>query len=412
MAFINNLLNFFSSNDNNIQTEVTDRTYWNDVILPTLIETNKWNGDPTAISSCYTAVKILGETLSRLPLFIYLNNEDGRIKQPDHNLYDILHYNPNNYLTSQSFFNTMEVHRNLKGNAYAKIHRNKNTGRVKSLEIIPPSRVLGYKIENGELYYKLKTSDENKVDIIHCMDILHFRHMSKDGIMGLNPVEALRLNLSMTNKGLKTIDSFYENNANTSKAIKSTISGVNQTKMIEAIEQFKKEYSGSVNAGKLLPLPPNTELQDVTMSFVDAQFISTIKFNSDQISALFGLPSHLLGNYESSKFNNVEQLQLNFKVNTMAAILRMYRQEMEFKLLSQKERKSGLSIEFNSDAMVETDYKTRIDGYGKLQGTGAITPNDIAKKEGYKTFKNGDKHYMFNQYVALEDITKPNNIDE
>ena len=105
-------------------------------------------------------------------------------------------------------------------------------------------------------------------------------------------------------------------------------------------------------------------------------------------------------------------MNLNFKSNAIAAIMRMYRQEMEFKLLTIKERKEGYSIEFNANAMVETDYKTRMEGYKTLQGSGAITANDIARLEGFETFKNGDKHYIFNQVVAIEDMNSNTSTNE
>ncbi len=407
MSLINNFIDFFSKDT---KVNITDKDTYNDIILPSIISGNNWDGNALAISGVYTAIKTLSETISKLPISVYKNGSKGKTKLYNHYLYDIIHYNPNNYLTSQSFFQTLELHRNHKGNSFALINRNKNTGRVNNLEIISPSKIVNYDIINGELYYKYQNNN-NETITIHSNDILHFKQMSNNGIWGLNPIEALRLNLSTTAKGLKTIDSFYENNANTSKAIKSTVSGANQKAMLEAINNFRNEYSGAVNAGKILPLPPNTELQDVTMNFVDAAFISTIKFNADQIAAIYGVPSYLLGNFESSKFNNVEQLNLNFKINTISAILRMYRQELEFKLLTKDERKSGISIEFNANAMVETDYRTRTDGYKTLQGVGAITPNDIAKLEGYPTFKNGDKHYIFNQMTAIEDMNN-NNKDE
>lgn len=407
MSLFSNVIDFFGG-DVNVTTTTQDQFITK--IVPQLIGgANNWNGNPETISTCYTAVKILSQTISSLPLNIYLNNnEKGKVKQPQHYLYDKLHYNPNNYLTSQSFFQTLEVHRNFTGNAFARIHRNANTGRVNNLEIISPSRVIGYDIEKGELYYKLKRKNSDKPEIVHSADLLHFRHISRDGIWGLNPIHALRLNLSTTAKGLQTIDAFYENNANTSKAIKSTIGGANQKAMLEAIEKFKEEYGGSLNAGKLIPLPPNTELQDVAMSFVDAQFISTIKFNADQIGALYGVPSHLLGNYESSKFNNVEQLQLNYKANTVASTARMYRQEMEFKLLTGTERKAGYSIEFNTSAMLELDQKTKMESYKTLIQHGVITPNTVAKLENYETFAQGNYHYLFNQVQPLESLYDEN----
>ena len=137
-------------------------------------------------------------------------------------------------------------------------------------------------------------------------------------------------------KGILAIDSFYQNNAMSPKAIKSTVSGVNQKAMLEALNEFNSKYAGATKAGMLAALPPNTDIVDLSMSFADVEFISTMKFNSQMVAALFGVPPHMVGILEATKFNNVEQMMLDFKVSTLSAIGRLYRQELESKLLSKK----------------------------------------------------------------------------
>lgn len=361
----------------------------------------------TQISTVYTCIKVLSDTIGRLPLGVYSNTEKGRLKDKEHYLYDILHYNPNDYTTSQAFFSALETHRNLKGNSFARIFRNPSTGNVVRLEIIPPHLVKGYNVVNGQLYYKiLRNKDGEETETVNSNDVLHFKMITKDGVWGINPIEALRLNLSSTWEGLRTIEAFYRNNATNPKVIKSTVSGANQKAMLEALGKFQQEYSGAANAGKMVPLPPNTEIQELQMNMQDAQFINTIQFNSNQIAALYGVPPHLVGIYEASKFNNVEQLQLNYKVNTIAAIARMYRQELEFKLLTTAERKSGKSIEFVLQGLVETDYKSRLEGHRTLANIGVVTPNDVARMEGFQTYEGGDEHYIQSNMMSVEAYKK------
>lgn len=353
-----------------------------------------------SISTIYTACKILADDVGSFPLNIYQNYEDGtKFLDKEDYRYALLHYNPNNLYNSNTFFSTLEYTRNITGNAFARINRNGE--RVVSLELIHPSLVTGYSIQNGQLYYILTIN--NKDEIINASDVLHFKSLTSDGIWGINPIEKLRLNLSTTYKAFHTIDKFYDNNATSPKALKTTVpEGINPKEWQNKIADFTEKYGGYKNAGKVISLPPFTELQDITLSFADAEFISTIRFNVDQIASLYRVPPHLVGNFESSKFNNLEQLQLNYKINTIRPILRNYRQEMEFKLLTTKERLMGKSIEFNTNSIVETDSKTRIENFKQLFSMGTISPNDIAKYEGYKTFEGGDNHYLLSQYMSLE----------
>ena len=78
--------------------------------------------------------------------------------------------------------------------------------------------------------------------------------------MGMNPIEALRLNLSTTWEGMSTLDEFYKASGVNPKVIKSTVAGANQKQMLEALDVLKEKYGGSKGAGDLFPLPPNTEI--------------------------------------------------------------------------------------------------------------------------------------------------------
>ncbi len=89
---------------------------------------------------------------------------------------------------------------------------------------------------------------------------------------------------------------------------------------------------------------------------------------------------------------------------SLAAIGRMYRQELESKLLTIEERLSGKSIEFNWEALVEIDSKTRIENQRTLQNMGVITPNEVAKNEGYPTYPNGDQYFMPGNMLTVEKI--------
>ncbi len=356
------------------------------------------------ISTVYTCVKILAETLARLPLNIYNETEKGKIVNKQDNLYPLLHYSPNNIISSYQFFLMLETFRNLKGNSYAKIVRNKRTGIPISLEIIYPSNVKSVNFVNNQLYYKVNIlqSDGNYVEeVLNSKDILHFKGIS-DGIFGYNPIEALYYNLSTTFQGISTIDSFYANNITAPRAIESTVSGANQKAINEAVDKLELAQGGSIGSGKLIKLPPNCKIVDLALNFADAQIIETLKFNKADIACLFGVPPHLVGLFEASKFNSVELMQLDFKANTLSSITNMYRRELEFKLLTTEERNSGKSIEWNLNALIETDLNSKMNAFKTYIQNGVYTPNEVRILEGLPTFEGGDDHFIMSNMMSLE----------
>jgi len=388
----------------------SDKAFEEQVLTPLKYgNKNKFqNSDAESVATCMTCIKVLGDTMSRLPINIYQATEEGnKIDKSDYR-YGMLHYSPDGIMTSQSFFGALEYNRNLRGNAFAKIIRDKVTGRALRLEFIQSNMVGGYKLQNGELYYIVYIKNEKTgkatTEIINASDMLHFKMISKNGIWGINPIEAQRLNLSTIFKAKNTVDSFYENNAFSPKVLKSQIPDIQfQDQFAEAMSSFKSNNVGPVNAGEIIKLPPFTEIQELSLDPVDAKFIEGMKFDTSQIAAFYGVPPDMVGVYEYSKYNNVEQAQLNFKVNTIASIARMYRQELEMKLLTTEERINGKSIEFVTQALIETDIVTRSNYYKTMQDLGVMTPNQIALLEGLPTFPEGNKHYMSSQTIPIED---------
>ena len=376
---------------------------FNDVILPSIISGSSLPFDLSnsdKVSTVFTCIKILSETLSRMPLNIYNDGGEGRTVNKDDYRYPILHYNPNGWTCQQTFFSSLEYWRNLKGNSFARIYRD-NTGRITSLVLIPPSRVTAYNIKNGELYYTI-VNDKDVEEVTNASEVLHFKGLTRDGIWGISNLEALRMNMSSSYSGIQAIDSFYKNNAMTPKAIKSTVSGSNQKAMIEALEEFNRKYAGSTKAGTMATLPPNTEIVDLGLNFVDAAFIETMHFNTQQIAALYGVPAWMVGEMTQTKYSSVETTTLEFKSTTLSAIGRMYRQELETKLLTTDERLNGVSIEFNWNALVEVDSTTRINNLKSLEGMGVVTPNDICMLEGYAVYPEGRFHVIPGNYVSVE----------
>ncbi|HOQ81031.1 MAG TPA: phage portal protein, partial [Candidatus Cloacimonadota bacterium] len=139
---------------------------------------------------------------------------------------------------------------------------------------------------------------------------------------------------------------------------------------------------------------------------VDAQFIETIKFNKTDIASAFRVPLYMIGILEATKYNSVEVMGQEFIQLGLGDRLKMYRSEMEMKLLSMSEKLSGVSIEFNTNALLQLDYKTRIDGYTRLIQNGQMTPNQANAIEGLPLYPEGDKHFMASNFIFVEDRGK------
>lgn len=388
----------------------TDEQYQEQVIEPLHlgIKRNTFiNSDVEKIGIAVKCCKVLGDNIGRLPLNLYKSADSGNEILREHPLYSLLHYSPDGLITSYDLFSSLEYNRNLRGNAFAKIHRDGRTGTATKIELIPSSQVEGYKIVRGQLYYTWYRKLENgatKKEVTNSSDMLHFKMISKNGIWGINPVESQRLNLSTLFKSKVTQDVFYENNAFSPAFLKSSVPDANfQKSFQEAMKNFKEKNIGPSNAGNIVTLPPFTEIQQLSMNIIDAQFLASSKYDAQQIAAWYDVPGFMVG-LETGTFKNIEELTRTFATFGLGPIVRMYRQEMEFKLLTEEERKEGLSIEFVLQALIETDLTTKVNYYRAMQSMGVLSGNQIALKEGLPTYPSGDVHYIPGN--NLVDVTK------
>jgi len=357
------------------------------IIRPLMYGTNKNKFDATTdiskVSVVMTCFKVVSNGFSRIPIRILNSNDKSNKNLVDDYRYDLLYYSPDGNITGQAFWLAVEYNRLMRGNSYVHIHWGTN-GRATKLELIPSSKVKGYKYSSeGKLLYILYGAEKGKFDVIKNDDMLHFKMDSVDGVMGLNPIEAIRLQVSKTWKRDTTEDTYFENNAFSPAYIKSTIPDGNtqQKAWRESMEKFDLNQTGVSNSGKWVKLPPYSEIQQLELTSVDEKFINSSKFDAARIAGYFGIPPYMVGVYEYSKYSNLEHEQQNFK-SALSNTIFMYKREIENKLFSRKELKEGLYIDFDSNVLIVMDTTTKLNYYKTMNELGVMTASQIADKEG------------------------------
>lgn len=364
---------------------------------------------PEKISTIFTCRRILADNLSRMPISIWQTSDTERKQLTRHRLYYLLRYKPNSYQNAQQFWSTVEYHRTSEfANAFVRIYSNTKTGYPTSLEIIEPQRIDSYKITGGMLYLRIRTADNsNQFDTVSYDDILHFRGISYDGVFGLSVMEAIEQESNIHERGTATINNFYKNNATSPMALETdapgTLSGPAKQLITETTADFKNENVGPENAGKWIKLPAFTKAKALTLQFADAHILDTLKYTRPVISAAYSVPEFMTGG--SIENIDIEQMSTYFMHFSIGPLVRIYRMELETKLLTRDELTIyGQSIEFDTSVLIEMDYNDKVTAIKDQTQNGLMTLNEGAVKLGNKTSgPNGDKHYVQAQMIPIED---------
>ena len=120
-------------------------------------------GNAETISTVFSCVQSIAETIGGLPLLLYHNGANGdRERAADHPLYRVLHDAPNERQTALEFREQLTAHVLLWGNGYAEIHSDA-AGNVTALEPIHPRNVTVLRLPSGRIRYDVADPDTGRV---------------------------------------------------------------------------------------------------------------------------------------------------------------------------------------------------------------------------------------------------------
>ena len=350
----------------------------------------------TAVYSC---VRILAETIASLPLQLYEHTDSGKEKAVTHQLYNIIHTEPNPEMTSFVFRETLMSHLLLWGNAYAQIIRD-GRGRVLYLYPLMPDKLIVDRAENGELYYEYH-SNKGSV-ILSKEDVLHIPGLGFDGIVGYSPIAMAKNAIGMAIATEEYGASFFANGANPGGVLEHPGVVKDPTRVRES---WNTVYQGSNNAHRIAVLEEGMKFTSIGIPPEQAQFLETRKFQINEIARIFRVPPHMVGDLEKSSFSNIEQQSLEFVKYTLDPWVIRWEMAMQKALLSTNEKKKYF-IKFNVDGLLRGDYASRMLGYATGRQNGWLSANDIRELENLNKIPNelgGDRYLINGAMTKLED---------
>jgi HK97 family phage portal protein len=352
------------------------------------------------ITAVYSCVRILAEAVAGLPLHLYRYKEDGgKEKALDHNLYYLLHDEPNKEMSSFIFRETLMTHLLLWGNAYAQIIRN-GKGEIIALYPLMPNKMQVDRDENGELYYIYTRSTdeahtmEGTTVYLTTRDVLHIPGLGFDGLVGYSPIamakNAIGLSIAAEEYGAK----FYANGAAPSGVLEhpGTIKDPARLR-----ENWNSTFGGSSNSGKVAVLEEGMKYTPISISPNEAQFLETRKFQINEIARIFRVPPHMVGDLEKSSFSNIEQQSLEFVKYTLDPWVIRWEQSLSRSLLTEEEKKKYF-FKFNVEGLLRGDYASRMSGYATARQNGWMSANDIRELENLDRIppEEGGDLYLIN----------------
>ena len=380
-----------------------------DMMNPKLLE---WLGidpdtpkDKLSEATYFACLKILAESLGKLPLKMYQDTERGIVKSDKTEMYNLLKLRPNPYMTSTTFWSTVEMNRNHYGNAYVWC---RFTGpQLKDLWIMPSQEttividdegILGTK---GKIWYKYTDRYTRKIYTFNSDEVMHFKTSTTfDGIVGMPVKEILKNTVEGSLESQKFMNNLYKTGL-TGKAVLEYTGDLNKEAKDRLVKGFEEFANGSKNAGKIIPVPLGMKLVPLDIKLTDSQFFELKKYTALQIAAAFGIKPNQINDYEKSSYASAEAQNLAFYVDTLLYILKQYEEEITYKILSSQLINQGYFFKFNVNVILRADIKTQMEALSKGVNNGIYTANEARSYLDLPAEEGGDILMVNGNYIPI-----------
>jgi len=373
------------------------------------------------MSTVYACVRLLGDTISSLPLSAYVRRGRARISYAA--VYGEMPEwvnKPNPDTTRLEFYEQVISSLNLHGNAFILTVRD-DMGDVRELYCINPLQVRIRRPDPmGEIEYVVTISQNaqdpvnqfydnlqpfdpmsTKTMVLTKNEMLHIPMFRLPGqLLGLGPIAAARITLGSAMAAEVYAASYFGNAANPGGVIESP-GEMTEEQITDIARNWNMSHTGPYRAGKLGILTGGASFKPLTLNASDAQLLEVRRFGVEEIARLFRVPISLLGHPVAGamSFASVEAQNLSFVQHSLRPLLERLEQALS-PLLPEAD---GF-IKFNLDALLRGTTLERYDAYTKGLNEGFLSLNDVRAVEDLSPLgESGDQYRVPLQNIDAKD---------
>ncbi|OUL03418.1 phage portal protein [Bacillus spizizenii] len=345
----------------------------------------------------FSCVNVLSDDIAKLSIHTFKKQQGDIISSMGHAVAQLLYLKPNQYMTAFTWKKLMMIHVCLWGNAYSYIKTNRE-GFITALIPLNPANTHPYVDPNtGMLWYE--TVIDSKAVELYADEVLHFKGMTEDGIIGKSPIGVIREHIGAQSAATKFNAKLYKNDA-TPRGILKVPTLIDEDAKQRARDEWEK-----VNAGRNIAIiDAGLSYESISMPLQEAQFVESMKFNKAQIASIYKVPLHKINELDRATFNNIEHQSIEYVKNTLQPWLVSFEQEIITKLFTDEEINKGYYIKFNVNSELRGDAKSRAEYYEIMERISALNINEIRALEEKNAIEHGDRHLVSLNYTFLDTL--------
>lgn len=357
--------------------------------------------DVLAFPTVYRCINLISSDVAKLRVRLVQQDADGIWSEVKNPAYSPVLRKPNRNQTRIQFFESWMISKLTNGNAYILKQRD---GRnvVTGLFVLDPNRVEPLMAPDGSLFYRLDVDEMSNVTervIVPAREMIHDRmNPLHHPLIGVSPIYAAGLAASQGRRIQEESWSFFANGAKPGGFLHSD-EEISQTDADEIKAGWAAAYTGA-NAGKVAVLADGLKYQSMSITAHDSQLIEQLKWSSEVVCQVFGVPAYKAGVGQAPANNTVEASNQQY----YSDCLQTHFEHIELLLDEGLGCPEGVGTEFDLEDLLRLDSKSLMEVLDKSKGK--LTVNEQRRRLGAKPVAGGDTVYLQEQDHSLEALAK------
>lgn len=357
---------------------VQSETQWRGLAVGGMSKAGVRVTESTALSIPATlqALRILSGVFAMTPLHMYRRTHEGRSRAEDRPEELLLSRQPNSHQSAFDFFELMMTDLLLTGNFFAYVSVNRRGEPVALTRLKPGSVVVAefFDREVGQVLFYDATLPDGTSQRFAARDIWHVKGMSRDGLIGLNPIRFAR---DAIGGAIATGDhaARFWNKGGRPSTVLTTKAKVAPADRAAIRSDWNKLYSGP-EGESVAVLDQDLTAMFLTHDLKSNQYIETRQFQVVDLARVWGVPPHLIFDLSRATFGNIEQQSLEFVI---------YHLGPHYTRVAQAATRQfaplGFYFEHLTDALVKGDLKSRMEAYWLQRQMGMANGNELRRRE-------------------------------
>lgn len=344
------------------------------------------------VAAVYRCVSILSGTIASLPLILKRNASGYFAPDAKHSLYTLLTRKPNRRQNAFDLIQNAIIQMLHQGNAYIVIER--DLYDVSRLILCSNNTVNYNKITN---LYTVSDPVNGLSGTYEDHQIIHLRNKSLDGgYTGVSTImyasRVFSIAASADNQSLRTFQ-------NGSK-VKGIVSGVKADgRGLNAMtdnqsSDIATRIESELNSGRdIVSVNGDARFDQLSITPADAQLLETKKYSVVDICRFYGVHPDKAFVGQSANYKASEMSQVSFLTDTLLPILRQIEAEFNAKLIPDA-LAAVYKIEFDIEALYQTDLATQMAYWKGGYELGIFTTNHLRNKLGQPSIDGGDTAHI------------------